>query len=479
MTNQFSVKRISTTTRLMVIYAVVSAAALGLVLTQVVRTYASHAKSVIMSDLGEEVPQFAQAANLRAPGESLYSFSKSYLATHALANQHILYIHIFGHSTLGSAGSSKDIAIPDVTQFLASPPGSTKINTVNYKSASYLVLGSPVTVSKKVVGSLVAVTSLSGLSSQESQVLLLAGAEALLSLIFSVAAGYFLMRRIMRAVGRVTETAVEISKGDLDRRLDFPSQSDEVGKLALAFDGMIGRISQTLDSQRRLLADVSHQLKTPLTVIRGNLELLHRSSEVDKAELNDVIEVVTSEIDYMKTMLDGLLLLERMSEPEPLNEEEVELRPFLTDIFSSAISLGRRNWRLGDIPDIVVRIDGQKCRGAILNLLDNAVKATSNMDRISLDAYDSDGYLAIVVSDSGSGIEPTYLAKIFERFERGAARDQRGAGLGLAIVRAVSHAHGGDIDVESVYGEGSSFTFRIPSNRIVRKSEVGIEYRNS
>lgn len=479
MSNWFSAKHISTTTRLMIIYAVVSAAALGLVLTQVVRTYASHAKSVIMTDLGEEVPEFAQAANLRAAGQSLYSFSQSYLATHAIANQHILYIHIFGHNTLGSVGSSKVIGIPQVSRFLASPPGTTKIYTVSYKSNSYLVLGSPVMVSKKVVGSLVAVTSLSDLNSQESQVLLLAGAEALLSLLFSVAAGYFLMRRVMRAVGRVTETAVEISKGDLDRRLDFPSQSDEVGKLALAFDGMIGRISYTLDSQRRLLADVSHQLKTPLTVIRGNLELIQRSSEIDKDELNDVIEVVTSEIDYMKTMLDGLLLLERMSEPEPLIEEEVELRPFLTDIFSSAISLGRRNWHLGDIPDVVVCIDGQKCRGAILNLLDNAVKATSNLDRISLDAYERSGYLEIVISDSGTGIESAYLATIFERFERGAARDQRGAGLGLAIVRAVANAHGGDIDVESVYGEGSSFTFRVPSSRIVRKFEVGVEHRNS
>lgn len=461
----------------MIIYALVSAAALGLVLSQVVRIYASHAKSVIMSDLGEEVPEFSQAANLRPSGESIYSFSRSYLATHSIATQHVLLIHIFGHNVLGSVNSSKIVKIPQVAHYVAQPPGTTEITSIKSHSLQYLLLGSPITQGGKAVGSLVAVTSLSGLNSQESQVLLLAGLEALVALVFSIVAGYFFMRRVMMTVGRVTSTAVEISRGDLDRRLDYVGQSDEVGRLAMAFDEMITRISVTLDSQRRLLADVSHQLKTPLTVIRGNLELLQRNGVVDKAEIDEVVEVVITETDYMKAMLDGLLLLERMSEAEPLNLEFVDLRNFLADVFASALALGRRQWHFGDVPEVGVWIDSQKLRGAILNLLDNATKATSEGQEITLSASLEAEVLKISVTDKGVGIDSENMNRIFERFERGAPNDQRGAGLGLAIVKAVAGAHGGGVKVESIKGDGATFVIEIPRDKVSEMN--GAEYEHS
>ncbi len=451
----------------MLIYAVISAAALGLVLTQVIRTYASHAKSVIISDLGEEVPGFANAANLRPANEDIYSFARSYLSSHVVSNQHILFINIFGHTVLGSAGSSQVIGLDRVSTLLANPPRTTTFVTSTLKSTPYLVMGSPIIENGNVLGSLVGVTSLSELQRQEGQVMLLAGTEALVALIFSIAAGYFLLRRVMHAVGKVTETAVEISRGDLDRRIDLRGQSDEVGRLALAFDEMISRISHTMDSQRRLLADVSHQLKTPLTVIRGNLELVSRSKDLDKGELDEVIGVVISETDYMKTMLDGLLMLERMSEGGSIDEQIVDLRSFISEVFTSALTLGKRDWHLGDVPDLLVRLDGPKVRGALLNLLDNAEKATTEGEFVSLSVVSHNGYLDMSVADSGSGIGAEYLGRIFERFERGSSRDQRGAGLGLAIVQAVAKAHGGTVKVDTVIGSGSTFTMRFPSSRVV------------
>lgn len=453
--------------RLMIIYAVVSAAALGLVLSQVVRTYASHAKSITISDLGDEVPRFSQAANLRPASETLYDFAKSYLASHVSANQHILLIDIFGQGVLGSVGSSKVIGLKSVASFIRKPPSATTFTTVDLGSVPYLVMGSPIDMNGKVVGSFVGTVSLADLQSQESQVILLAGMEALVALVFSVAAGYFLLKRVMNAVGRITETAVEISRGDLDRRLDYVGQSDEVGKLAMAFDGMISRISQTMDSQRRLLADVSHQLKTPLTVIRGNLELITRAKKLDKAEVDEVIGVVISEADYMKSMLEGLLLLERMTDANSLDESTVDLRSFVSDVFTSALVLGPRNWHLGDVPDLWIKVDAPKLRGAVLNLLDNAEKATDEGELISLSVFRNEGWLDVCVSDNGSGIEPHYLETIFERFERGVSKDQRGAGLGLAIVKAVVTAHGGVIKVDSKVAEGTTFTLRLPSERVI------------
>ena len=354
-----------------------------------------------------------------------------------------------------------------VSGFLANPPRTTTFVTSTLKSTPYLVMGSPIIENGNVLGSLVGVTSLSELQRQEGQVMLLAGTEALVALIFSIAAGYFLLRRVMHAVGKVTETAVEISRGDLDRRIDLRGQSDEVGRLALAFDEMISRISNTMDSQRRLLADVSHQLKTPLTVIRGNLELVSRSKDLDKAELDEVIGVVISETDYMKAMLEGLLMLERMSEGGSLDEQIVDLRSFISEVFTSALTLGKRDWHLGDVPDLLVSIDGPKVRGALLNLLDNAEKATTEGEFVSLSVVSHNGYLDMSVADSGSGIGSEYLDRIFERFERGTSSDQRGAGLGLAIVQAVVKAHGGTVKVDTVIGSGSTFTMRFPSSRVV------------
>ena len=470
---RFRLNGLSTVSRLMLIYAVISAAALGLVLAQVVRIYASHAKNVIISDLAGEVPEFANAANLRPASEGLYPFARSYLATHIVTNQHVLFIDVFGYTVLGSVNSSGVAGLPQVSRFLSNAPKSTTFGTSTLRSTQYLVMGSPIVESGKVVGVLVGVTSLAELQGQEDQVILLAGIEALVALVFSVAAGYFLLRRVMQAVGKVTETAVEISRGDLDRRIDLHGQSDEVGRLAMAFDEMISRISQTMESQRRLIADVSHQLKTPLTVIRGNLELVSRATELDKAELDEVLEVVISETDYMKTMLEALLMLERMSDGNALSETTIDLRTFISDVFASAITLGPRDWHLGDVPDLSVRIDGPMVRGALLNLLDNAEKATSEGGAIGLSVVSNSDFLEIAVSDSGTGIDPAQMQKIFERFERGTSRDQRGAGLGLAIVQAVAKAHEGSVNVDSAQGFGSTFTIRIPSSRIVRVAGGG------
>lgn len=462
---------ITTVSRLMAIYAMVTVAALGIVVFQVVRTYAAHAKKVYITDLGVEVPEYSRAANLRPAGQNLFAFTQSYLSSHVTAGRHILLIEIFGHTVLGSANSSKVIGIPDVESYISNPPRSTRFVTASYHSQPYLVMGSPIVINGNTVGAFVGVTSLSELDRQTSQMMVFAALEALLALVFSVAAGYFLLRRMMSTVGRVTETAVQISRGDLDKRLDYVGQSDEVGRLAMAFDEMILRISQTLDSQRRLLADVSHQLKTPLTVIRGNLELLTRNANLDSSELNETIGVVIGETDYMTTLIEGLLLLERMKEPSSLNETESDLRSFLSDVFTGAIVLGRRVWHLGDIPDVMLFADSAKLKGALLNLLDNAQKATEEDDVISLDAGLSGKWLDISVSDTGRGIDPAYLDTIFERFERAGSADQRGAGLGLAIVKAVADAHGGTVIVESTLGTGTTFTVRLPSNRVL--SHIG------
>ena len=464
----FAGRALGTAGRLVTLYGAVTSVVLGLSVYQVVNNFSQHYMGLARSDLGGEVPEFSTAASVRTPGQSLFNFSEYYLRSHGSLSQHRIIIALANQTTLASTGASWLVSVPIVSSMLSHPPVRTTFYSTSYGTRGpILILGSPIMQNSRPVGLLIAESSLSSLYSQKRQVALLSGFEALVALVFSVLSSYYLLRRVMKAVGAITEAAVEIYQGDLDTRLLDAGEQDEVGGLVVAFNQMIARISDTLKAQQRLLADVSHQLRTPLTVMRGNLELLQISKD-EPEEVITTAAVLLEEIDYMSSMIDKLLLLERSTSGGFLNVEPVDLRTFLYDLFGSAQMLGERNWTLGEIPDLVVLADGPKLRGAVLNLLENAVKASKVGTKIELNANIRNnvkgGRLAISVQDEGTGIPLELQERIFQRFERGDSSDGRGTGLGLAIVKAIVEAHHGVVELESNLGVGSKFTLVIPIN---------------
>ncbi len=142
--------------------------------------------------------------------------------------------------------------------------------------------------------------------------------------------------------GRITTTAASIEEGDLDRRLGDQGTDDEVGQLAATFDSMLDRLQAAMTVQRRLLSDVSHQLRTPLTVARGHLEVLARQTEWSMGEVRDTVGVVVDELDHMGALVERLLMLGRALEPDFLQLEPLDLRTFLSDLFDSARVLADR-----------------------------------------------------------------------------------------------------------------------------------------
>ncbi len=464
----FAGRALGTAGRLVTLYGAVTSVVLGLSVYQVVNNFSQHYMGLARSDLGGEVPEFSTAASVRTPGQSLFNFSEYYLRSHGSLSQHRIIIALANQTTLASTGASWLVSVPIVSSMLSHPPVRTTFYSTSYGTRGpILILGSPIMQNSRPVGLLIAESSLSSLYSQKRQVALLSGFEALVALVFSVLSSYYLLRRVMKAVGAITEAAVEIYQGDLDTRLLDAGEQDEVGGLVVAFNQMIARISDILKAQQRLLADVSHQLRTPLTVMRGNLELLQISKD-EPEEVITTAAVLLEEIDYMSSMIDKLLLLERSTSGGFLNVEPVDLRTFLYDLFGSAQMLGERNWTLGEIPDLVVLADGPKLRGAVLNLLENAVKASKVGTKIELNANIRNnvkgGRLAISVQDEGTGIPLELQERIFQRFERGDSSDGRGTGLGLAIVKAIVEAHHGVVELESNLGVGSKFTLVIPIN---------------
>ncbi len=466
-------RRVSTLRRLMLLNALIFGIVLTVVLVQVVRSYTTRYLHTINADLAEEIPEYVRAAALRPATESLPSFSRKYLATHQLPEGRVLLVRTFPGPALGTAGATTLTGSTVVRSLLASPPTHAVLIKVSAKHFSYQILASPIILSHRTVGVLVAGANLDDLAVQRARVVYSSLLEAAMALAGGLLISYIALRRLLRDVSRVTRAATEISQGDLTRRLSYDGPDDEVGRLSRTFDQMLDRISAGFDAQARLLSDVSHQLRTPLTAIRGQLEVLSRGRLDNPKEVTDTVNTVLEQVDHLGHLVEELLLLGRSLEPGFIEAHPVDLRTFLGDLLSAAQVLAPRVWHLNAIPDKVVMVDGEKLRGALWNLIDNAVNATSPADSIVVSAECNDR-LVLSVADTGRGLTSQEQAIAFERFKRpgSQARGTSGSGLGLALVKAVAVGHGGTVEMESAPGDGCTVRIVLPGSCIVTDDNV-------
>ena len=283
--------------------------------------------------------------------------------------------------------------------------------------------------------------------------------------------GLFLADRALRPVDQITHAAKSISARDLSQRLNLDLPDDELGRLARTFDAMIARLDQAFSRQRRFTADASHELRTPLTIMKGNLGLaLAHPRNVDY--YHRVLVEVNDKVNQMSRLVDRLLALARSdAEGVSLHRQTVNLSNLLTDLIEQTQPMAADKGlelTVQIAPDLVASVDPDSITQAMLNLLDNAIKYTTTPGRVRVDAhYDpaGGGEIRISISDSGSGISNEHLPHIFDRFhrvDRARRREGGGAGLGLSIAREMVRAHGGDLTVHSVSGEGSTFTVHLP-----------------
>jgi signal transduction histidine kinase len=221
--------------------------------------------------------------------------------------------------------------------------------------------------------------------------------------------------------------------------------------------------ARLLATQRRFMQDASHQLRTPITIALGHAELL-ASELAGHPEARD-IGVVVGELDRLRRLGERLLMIAASEDPDFLRPEPVALGPFLLDVLRKWIPTAPRRWQLGELDALLVSADRERLGLAVDALLENAVKHTADGDaiRLSVLAADAGQAARMIVADSGDGIAPADVDRIFERFRSGEQLGgSRGTGLGLALVRAVARAHGGDVEVRSTPGQGSEFELRLP-----------------
>jgi signal transduction histidine kinase len=282
---------------------------------------------------------------------------------------------------------------------------------------------------------------------------------------------WFAASRTLAAVDRVTHTAstIELSQ-NLSERIpaDAATGDDEMGRLVRTFNNMLDRISLAFDAQRQFVADSSHELRSPLTVIRGNLDLLRRTHDPD--ERQGIERLIEDEAARMSRLVDNLLFLAQLGEMEragaPVDRRPVELDSLLLTVYQQARSMSSRHTiLLGDEDAITIDGDRDQLQQLLLNLVDNAIKYTPPGGTIILSLRAEGDDALLEVKDTGIGIPPEDLPHIFDRFYRvDKARSRRigGAGLGLSIVKGIATSHGGDVEVASAPGEGTTFRVRLP-----------------
>ncbi|HEV2037677.1 MAG TPA: HAMP domain-containing sensor histidine kinase [Candidatus Eremiobacteraceae bacterium] len=286
---------------------------------------------------------------------------------------------------------------------------------------------------------------------------------------FITLASVSLARAALGPIGEITRAAQEIGSDDLTKRLNLKKRSDELGALAKTFDEMLARLEAAFARERRFIADASHELKTPLTVINANAQMLARWGARDPKITGEALSTIEAESATMARVINAMLTLAKTDNPEALTFETVDLTQLVSEV-GTALQLNARSkglsLELAVDPELETCVHGEPglLRQLVTNLTENAIKFTeSGSVRLGLNRHD--GRVDLVVRDSGRGIAVEALPHIFERFYRAdpaRSRQVEGTGLGLAVVNNIVRVHGGTVRVDSEPGKGTTFTVDLP-----------------
>lgn len=286
---------------------------------------------------------------------------------------------------------------------------------------------------------------------------------ALVVLVASAVLAASLAGRVLRPVRDLTATARRISQDDLTQRIDIQGR-DELAELGATFNAMIDRLQVGFEQQRRFLDDVAHELRTPITIVQGNLDLLGDDPE----ERAESVAIMNDELDRMNRYVNDLLLLAKAESGDLFEFAPVDLGDLAATIDQRVRVLGERDWRVAVAPPPgAVAILGDRARllQAVLNLASNAVQHTDEGDRIEIGVEVADATACIWVHDAGPGIDDDVIEQLFTHRFRGAAsraRRAEGMGIGLSIVDAIARGHGGRAIAENDAAGGARFTIELP-----------------
>jgi len=286
----------------------------------------------------------------------------------------------------------------------------------------------------------------------------------------SVLGGLYLAHKALAPVDDVTQRARKITAENLDQSIPPRDVDDEIGRLINTMNDMIRRLHNSFAVMRQFSSDASHELRTPLTIMRGEIELALRSDKSPE-EYRRVLASTLEEIVRLKSIIDNLLLLGKADQGVvELQLEEVHLDELIRDLHGDSEVLAEPKnitVELKKAEPLTVVGDRGRLRQLFLNIVDNAIKYTPDGGHVAISVEQQNGTAVVAVEDTGIGIPPQDLDRIFERFyrvDKARSRELGGTGLGLSIAKWIAEVHRGSISVQSELNKGSTFTVRLPIN---------------
>ena len=292
-------------------------------------------------------------------------------------------------------------------------------------------------------------------------------------LLLTLLIAWMVAGQILAPVREVRRVAARIQDTDLSQRVPVTGR-DDIAELALTFNGMLDRLETSYATQRRFIDDAGHELRTPITVIRGQLELLEGASGEERERS---IRLATTELDRMSRIVSELLTLARAERSDFVVPAETDIADLTLELESKAQALGDREWLVEEIAETTAMIDSERIMQAMLQIASNAVDHTdegspirigsrvTGADRTGSGANGAGRLLRLWITDSGPGLSAHDARHVFDRFSRGSAgskRNKGGAGLGLSIVKAIADAHHGSAWVTTEEGKGATFGLELP-----------------
>ncbi|XVV10162.1 sensor histidine kinase [Actinoplanes sp. CA-131856] len=283
--------------------------------------------------------------------------------------------------------------------------------------------------------------------------------------LISLGVGWVLSGRVLRPVGAIARTARDIQATDLSRRIRLDGPHDELRDLADTIDDMLDRLDRAFRAQRQLIDDASHELRSPLAIIRTHLDASLTDSDATAEERSRAVTIIDRATTRMSRLVEDLLATARRN-ADASSDTDIDLTTVAHEAGDDvALGAGQPGLRYDTVPGLQLIGDGDALRRAVGNLLSNAVRHAPVSSTVTVSTSRTGSWLWLAVTDKGVGIAEEDLPRVFDRFWRGAAASsmERRTGLGLAIVRQVVESHGGQIAAFSRLGHGSTFVMWLPS----------------
>lgn len=423
-------------------------------------------------DVAQEADEFRTFAGVGVdptttrPFESVERLLEVYLARQSTAHDELM-LGVVGGRTVETPNIPA--ALDGQQRLLASVAGTGTTSGVAETTVGQMRWGTVIIENEAGVGGSFVIGVFTGparaLVDDSMRTLALVG---LGGLVLTTGIAYLVAGQILAPVRNVRKVASETGELDLTARVPVDGR-DDIADLAETFNAMLDRIESAYTTQRQFIDDAGHELRTPITVVRGHLELMSDDPE----ERRNTLALVDSELGRMGRIVSDLLMLAKAEQPDFVMAARVDAAQLLLDIESKVQTLGNRSWLLMEVAEGQCSLDAERITQAMLQLAANAVGHTEEGSPIRLGSrfvgQGRETVLSIWLSDNGPGVRPEDAPLIFQRFQRGSPTDRSGpsersgAGLGLSIVRAIADAHHGSAWVRSVPGSGATFGLDIPA----------------